>query len=706
MTDAVIVPRLETCDRHADEKARGFPGEGAAQRRGSTTGPRAHQHRVHSDERTDGLRARDGLALDCRPPTTRPLRRAAEADRMEMSFDPASAEYAAQMQAADRAVDGVLERRLATMRDGARRVCAPNVSSAQIAARFAVSELPADGCAPDAYLAALEARGLHDEMLIQSPHMLGHMSGAITPWAAPLGRLVHAMHANVVKTETAKVATAVERETVAMLHREFFREGGDFYAKYAHEPRACLGHATSGGTTANLEALWLARNLALPSAEARGIGSALRDGGWSEGVIVTSRLAHYSVTAKACGVLGIGTDNVLRVRTDARMRIDLADLRATLIRCAARHLKVLAIVAVAGSTECGSFDPLTECAALAREFGTWLHVDAAWGGGLIFGPAVRATLLRGIELADSITVDAHKQLLTPIGLGIVLYRSPTAALATAKSASYIIRPDSHDLGRYTLEGSRPASAYFLHMNLLVLGARMLGQLVDRKLRVSRALAHAIERAPDFELLVAPEADILLFRHVPAGLAAGLTAPSASAAREAAENALDDVQRRVQDALKDAGRTFLSRTALLDPRVERAGGTPTVFLRAVVNVQSSQADALAVLDDVRRTHALLPRAEPADAPYRARSVAEQAGAADSRRAPPLKDAEAASERRCAQGDVSCAHERCPAAEGAQPEALDTRRRRLADALPASASLVRSPPAMEAPLVMVAGIMVAL
>jgi len=443
------------------------------------------------------------------------------------SFNPADTEYIVAQQAAHRAVDGVLQRRLAGD-GGEARVCAPSVSSDEIAARFSTYELPASGCSPEAYLATLERRGVHDEMVLQSPNMLGHMSGAIPPWTAPLGRLVHAMHANVVKTETAKVATAVERETVALMHRAFFENDKQFYARHAHDPRVCLGHATSGGTTANLEALWLARNLALPGAESRGLSAALREGGWAEAVLMTSAVAHYSVTTKACGILGLGTENVLSVPTDAFLRVDLVELRAKLERCKAARQCVIAIVAVSGSTDCASFDPLEPIAALAREFKTWLHVDAAWGGGLVFGTGVRDSLLRGICHADSVTVDAHKQLLCPLGFGLILYKSPTAVLTNAKSASYIIRADSHDLGRFTLEGSRPASAYFLHMNLLVLGTRGLCALIDRKLKIAQALAREIADAPDFELLLWPEADILLFRFVPAHLAPRLAAAAPGA----------------------------------------------------------------------------------------------------------------------------------------------------------------------------------
>mmetsp|Transcript_7731 Transcript_7731/g.18878 ORF Transcript_7731/g.18878 Transcript_7731/m.18878 type:complete len:558 (+) Transcript_7731:145-1818(+) len=522
----------------------------------------------------------------------------------QVPFEPTSAEFCESQRIADHAVEGVLARRTEAARNGEARVSTADVSSDDVAAQFSDLDLSETGCTPEAYLAALERKGLHDELHLQSPRMLGHMSGALPPWGAPLGRLVHSLHTNVVKTETAKVATAVEREAVAWMHRAFFQRPESYYARHAHDRTVCLGHATSGGTTANLEALWLARNTALPGAERRGLVAALREGGHEDAVIVTSALAHYSVTAKACGVLGLGTDNVITAPTDARLRVDVLRMRALLERSVADKQKVLAIVAVAGSTDAGSFDDIPALAELAREYGAWLHVDAAWGGGLIFATDAERTFLRGVHLADSITVDAHKQLLTPIGFGMVLYRSERAVLATAKTAPYIIRADSHDLGRFTLEGSRPASAYFLHMNLTVLGRARLRNLMDHKLAVARALAARLEQGAEWDLVVPPEADILLFRLVPPHLA--LRPPASESPRpvnEAREAELDLVQQRVQEGLKQRGLAFVSRTSLVDPRVDR-GGKCTVFLRAVINAQSTEADALAVLRELKLTYSQL------------------------------------------------------------------------------------------------------
>ena len=329
-----------------------------------------------------------------------------------------------------------------------------------------------------------------------------------------------------------------------------------------------------------------------------------------------SELGHYSVS-KAIDVLGLGTSSVVQVPT-VGLKMSPAALKSTLESLKAKGTKVLAIVAVAGTTEAGSFDPLREVASLAKEHGTWLHVDAAWAGGLIFSDAPRAkALFDGIELADSVTVDAHKSLFSPMGFGMVLYRHPHAIKPIAKTAQYIIRKDSPDLGRYSLEGSRPAQVMHLHACLAALGKQGLSRVMTHKLDTCAAFAKMIEADPNFELLQPPESDILLFRALRPGMAAAATDADSdangtmSAEEEAAEDErreadLDLFNKQLQEAQKLQGRTFVSRTALMDPRRGAAAGPAakpcrpgkTTVLRVVINAQVTVDNCAQTLQDLR------------------------------------------------------------------------------------------------------------
>ena len=107
------------------------------------------------------------------------------------------------------------------------------------------------------------------------------------------------------------------------------------------------------------------------------------------------------------------------VHTDGLGRLDSEHLRRLLEEDRSRNHQPVFIGATAGTTNAGMVDPLKECADIAREYGAWFHVDAAWGGAIRILPELSSTL-DGVELADSITIDAHKWLSVPMGAGILL----------------------------------------------------------------------------------------------------------------------------------------------------------------------------------------------------------------------------------------------------------------------------------------------
>ena len=423
-------------------------------------------------------------------------------------------------------------------------------------------------------------------------------AGALPPWAAPVERLVTFLHCNNVKVETAKTTTYLERSTMAQIHRAFYNFSDDFYTEHSMNDSTCLGQPTSGGTVANLQALWTARNTA-----------SLATGDAKDGVILASQYAHYSVS-KALDVLGLGEAGLVTVPT-TDFKMDVGALKTALEGLQRSNRKVLAIVAIAGTTEAGAFDPIREIADLGKKYGAWVHVDAAWAGGLIFAPTAR-NLFDGIELADSITVDAHKSLFAPMGFGMALYRSPYAARAITKEAEYIIRKGEPDLGKFSLEGSRSAQALHLHACLAALGRSGLSAVAEHKLHVTRAFAALIEADPAFELFAQPESDILLFRarkpfantyvHDVSDNSSDLDLQRRQ--DEEHEQELDDLNTRLHAAQKLQGRTFVSRTAVMDPRRDKAGSgkvarsTKTKVLRVVVNAQVTLENCSAVLEDLR------------------------------------------------------------------------------------------------------------
>ncbi|KAI8896289.1 pyridoxal phosphate-dependent transferase [Globomyces pollinis-pini] len=375
------------------------------------------------------------------------------------------------------------------------------------------------------YLLNLKSNIIDQATKTASPQMIGHMTAALPYFHRSISRLLTALNQNVVKVETASTFTALERQTIAMLHNSFYGRHPTFYDSYAQSPEASLGMICSGGTIANITAMWIARNKALCPNLANGCDGIAKVGllksmqqyGYKSAVVIGSQMMHYSFK-KAVDLLGLGEDGLCLIPTDSafKMRIDLLKKKVEEFKNA--NVLIIAIVGIAGTTETGTIDPLDQIAQIGLSHGIHVHVDAAWGGPLIFSPD-HTHKLKGIELADSITIDGHKQLYTPMGLGVVLLKCPTSASFIRKTAAYVIRSDSPDLGKFTLEGSRPANALYLHASLNLLGRDGLAILMTRSCTLVKQMYVRVMDHPTraFQVLHEPQTNILLYRYLPTKL---------------------------------------------------------------------------------------------------------------------------------------------------------------------------------------------
>lgn len=430
-----------------------------------------------------------------------------------------------------------------------------------------------------------------------SPGFVGHMTSALPYFMLPLSRIMTALNQNLVKVETSKAFTPLERQVLAMLHRLVYQRSDSFYQSWIHDSDHALGAFCSGGTVANITALWTARNLLCPpQGDFRGIAregmfGALQHLDCRGLAVLVSRRGHYSL-GKAVDLLGLGRDNLVRVETDDNNRIDLRDLRLQLTRLRNEGIRPLAMVGVAGTTETGNVDPLEALADLAEESGCHFHVDAAWGGPTLFSEK-HAHLLRGIERADSVTLDAHKQLYAPMGAGMVVFRDPAALQAIEHHAAYILRQGSKDLGSHTLEGSRPGMAMLVHAGLSIIGRKGYELLIDLGIERARQFADLVSAHADFELLTEPELNILTYRYNPAWAQQALDAATPEQ-RQQANNVLDRVVRLVQKSQREAGKSFVSRTTLQSARFDKQ--QLTVFRVVLANPLTTREIIEEILDE--------------------------------------------------------------------------------------------------------------
>src|SRR5579864_5033779 len=445
------------------------------------------------------------------------------------------------------------------------------------------------------YFKQLEETVISDSADLSSTWCMGHMSGIYPRFMALVGELILALNQNLVKREASPSMTRVEGEILSALHRLIFRQSTEYYLHHIQNHNSTLGLVTSGGTVSNLTALWIARNLCFAPTpdfsgiEAAGLAQALERYSYESAVIVGSRLMHYSIE-KAAALLGLGTQNVLLLPVDGSNRLDVSALKDCIADCTARKRRIIAIVGVAGTTECGSIDPLAAIAEIASDRDIFFHVDAAWSGPLLFSERYRH-YLAGIEHADSVVLDGHKQMYLPIAASAVLLRDPASAKVIEKQSHYMLQEGSGDLGRRSLEGSRNAAALFFHAGLQLIGAEGYGFLMEENLRKARIMAELIKKRSEFELLIEPETNILLFRGLPVAFR-HLPTCQFSAEENTLINAFNE---RLQKKQSQAGRSFVSRTTMVFG--QHASGIALVALRAVItNPLLEEHDMQSVLDN--------------------------------------------------------------------------------------------------------------
>lgn len=431
-----------------------------------------------------------------------------------------------------------------------------------------------------------QADFLMDKLVAQSVHtaspsFIGHMTSALPYFMLPLSRIMMALNQNLVKIETSKAFTPMERQVLGMIHRLIYNQNDTFYSKWMHEPGYSLGSFCSGGTIANITALWVARNQrfnkrpGFAGIQKAGIYGALKHFGYDGAAILVSERGHYSL-GKAADVLGIGRDFLVSIKADNDNKIDLKELRAKIEQLKQDNIAIIAMIGIAGSSETGSVDPLDEMADIAQEIDCHFHVDAAWGGPTLFSKKY-AHILKGVQRADSVTIDAHKQMYVPMGAGMVIFRDPNLVSSIEHHAEYIIRKGSKDLGAHTLEGSRPGIAMLLHSGLRIIGRSGYEILIDQGIEKAKDFADMIEQDEHFELISRPELNILTYRYLPDFVRAKLATATAQEIDQI-QDALNRLTKRIQKTQRALGKSFVSRTTLTPVTYDRRR---TVVFRVVL-----------------------------------------------------------------------------------------------------------------------------
>ncbi len=302
------------------------------------------------------------------------------------------------------------------------------------------------------------------------------------------------------------------------------------------------GTINDTASSSSLYALAAAREAKLPEARTRGLG------GMPRGRFYASEQAHSSID-KAVITLGFGMDGIRKIPTDQEFRMLPAELRRAVLEDLEAGVRPLAVVATLGTTSTTSVDPVEAVAGIAREFELWLHVDAAYGGAAAAIPELRP-LLSGWEKADSIVVNPHKWLFTPIDCSVLYVRDPERLRrAFSLTPEYLRTPEegeTRNLMDYGVALGRRFRSLKLWFVLRYFGARGIRERIRQHVAMARELAAWMDEAPEWEVVAPVPFSTVVFRFVPAG-----TSPEDQ----------DRLNGEIMDRVNETGEMFISHTVL-------------------------------------------------------------------------------------------------------------------------------------------------
>jgi len=375
------------------------------------------------------------------------------------------------------------------------------------AAPSLLNDLFAEPLPPDPSPAEQVLEELEKKLLPYCTHV-GHPGymGLITPSPSPVGVLADficsALNQNLGAYSIGPAAVAMERRTLRWLTD-----------LVGYGPEAG-GNLTSGGMMANFTGMKLARDWASGNRiQHDGVG-----GRWA---VYASEQRHVSVD-KAVDAVGLGRTALRALPTDGQFRLRLDALESAIADDRRQGVRPMCIVGIFGTTNTGAVDPIRQLRVIAEREGMWLHVDAAYGGGMLLSQQWPMRD-QGLELADSITIDPHKWFYAPLDAGAVLVKQASWLTASfGIQPAYLTDEFDHAGERYQyymhgFEQSRRFRGLKVWMSFKRYGTRQIGEWVDGNVRQAKHLYSLVAERPDFEAASEPPMSAICIRYRGAGL---------------------------------------------------------------------------------------------------------------------------------------------------------------------------------------------
>ncbi|XP_026142099.1 glutamate decarboxylase 1 [Carassius auratus] len=311
-----------------------------------------------------------------------------------------------------------------------------------------------------------------------------------------------------------------------------------------------------GGTMSNLYSVLLARFHLFPVVKTQGMSAIPRL------ALFTSAHSHYSIK-KSAAVLGIGSENVIVVRCDERGKMISSELNSSIETAKSKGLVPFYVNATAGTTVYGAFDPLNEIADICEHHGLWMHVDAAWGGGLLLSNK-HCVKLQGIERAHSVTWNPHKMMGVPLQCSTILVkRKGLLQECNQLCAEYLFQPDKHydvsyDTGDKSIQCGRHVDVFKLWLMWKAKGSEGFEAQINHCLENAEYLYYKLKRRTDFQLVFKgkPEHSNVCFWYLPKRLQSILPSPER-------DRELHMVAPKIKTKMMEEGFTMIGYQPLED-----------------------------------------------------------------------------------------------------------------------------------------------
>ncbi|KAG8189583.1 hypothetical protein JTE90_023653 [Oedothorax gibbosus] len=403
------------------------------------------------------------------------------------------------------------------------------------------------------------------------PHFFNQLSSGLDIVGMAGEWLTATANTNMFTFEIAPVFILMEQVTLKKMREIIGWNNGD----------SILG---PGGSISNLYACLVARHKMFPTYKTQGLM------GLGQLVIYTSEHSHYSM--KGAGmVMGMGTDHVVEVRADDRGRMIPEELEKCIQADKSKGFRPFFVCATAGTTVLGAFDSIADCADICQKYGLWLHVDAAWGGGVLLSSKYRSRMA-GVERADSLTWNPHKLIGTPLQCSTVHFKEDGLLMSCNQlSADYLFQQDKHydvnfDTGDKVIQCGRHNDIFKLWLMWRSKGDKGFEEHIDHLFEMTEYMVKKLnERNDKFHIIIKePECTNVSFWYIPKRLR---NMPHS----HQKEKVLGELTATLKSKMMNSGTLMIG--------YQPQGDIPNFFRSIISNAAVKESDVDFMLDELDR-----------------------------------------------------------------------------------------------------------